>query len=104
MNLEGKDLKDLLRFDDTFDKQMTETVEVVVDDKGSKKNKVTWSDCGCNGWFKKGIVLDPFFGSGTTGIEALRQGKNFVGIELNSDYCKMAQEELENEMQKNYLF
>lgn len=37
-----------------------------------------------------GIVLDPFFGSGTTGRVARKQGRNFVGIELNPDYCKLA--------------
>jgi DNA modification methylase len=35
-------------------------------------------------------VLDPFCGSGTTGLVALRLGRRFVGIELNSDYVAMA--------------
>ncbi len=35
-------------------------------------------------------VLDPFAGSGTTGMVALRAGRNFVGIELNPEYCEMA--------------
>ena len=34
-----------------------------------------------------GIVLDPFFGSGTTGLVALNHGRRFIGIELNPDYC-----------------
>lgn len=37
-----------------------------------------------------GVVLDPFFGAGTTGIVAKKQGKEFIGIEINEDYCKMA--------------
>lgn len=37
-----------------------------------------------------GIVLDPFMGSGTTGIAALKQNKAFIGIELNQDYVKIA--------------
>jgi len=41
-----------------------------------------------------GIVLDPFFGSGTTGLVALNHGRRFIGIELNPDYCKMAQRRL----------
>lgn len=40
-------------------------------------------------------VLDPFAGSGTTGVVALRLGRQFVGIELNPDYHKLASERLE---------
>lgn len=42
----------------------------------------------------EGIVLDPFFGSGTTGLVALNHGRRFIGIELNPDYCDMAQRRL----------
>lgn len=38
----------------------------------------------------EGIVLDPFMGSGTTGIAACLEGFNFVGIELNEDYLEIA--------------
>jgi DNA modification methylase len=41
-----------------------------------------------------GVVLDPFFGSGTVGVVALKQGKDFVGIELNGDYVKIAEKRL----------
>jgi len=44
---------------------------------------------------ENGIVLDPFFGSGTTGVVALKQNKNFIGIELNPDYIKLAEKRLE---------
>jgi modification methylase len=37
------------------------------------------------------IVLDPFFGSGTTGAVAKRLGRNFVGIEREQDYIDAAQ-------------
>ncbi|HZS45834.1 MAG TPA: site-specific DNA-methyltransferase [Blastocatellia bacterium] len=40
---------------------------------------------------KDGIVLDPFMGSGTTAVEALRLERRFVGIELNPQYIKIAQ-------------
>ena len=35
-------------------------------------------------------VLDPFVGSGTTGVVALRHGRSFVGIELNPKYVEIA--------------
>ena len=37
-----------------------------------------------------GTVLDPFAGSGTTGVAAKRLGRNFIGIEINPDYQQMA--------------
>ncbi|MFZ1813311.1 MAG: site-specific DNA-methyltransferase [Rhizobiaceae bacterium] len=37
------------------------------------------------------IILDPFFGSGTTGAVAKRLGRNFVGIERQQDYIDAAQ-------------
>jgi len=40
--------------------------------------------------FEGGIVLDPFFGAGTTGLVALKQGKKFLGIELNKEYIEIA--------------
>lgn len=36
-----------------------------------------------------GIVLDPFFGSGTAGVVAVREGRDFIGIELNPEYAEM---------------
>ena len=36
------------------------------------------------------VVLDPFAGSGTTGLVALRNGRSFVGIELSPQYAEMA--------------
>ena len=37
------------------------------------------------------IVLDPFFGSGTTGWVAQRLGRKWIGIELNPEYIKIAE-------------
>jgi site-specific DNA-methyltransferase (cytosine-N4-specific) len=42
-----------------------------------------------------GTVLDPFAGSGTVGVIALRHGRNFLGIELNPTYCEMAEARIE---------
>jgi len=41
-----------------------------------------------------GIVLDPFFGSGTTSVAALMLGRNYIGIELNPEYIPIAEERL----------
>lgn len=38
-----------------------------------------------------GVVLDPFFGSGTVGVVAFSQNKNYIGIDLNADYCSLAE-------------
>ena len=42
-----------------------------------------------------GIVLDPFFGSGTTGAVAKRFGREFIGIDLNARYLKKAKERID---------
>jgi hypothetical protein len=41
-----------------------------------------------------GTVLDPFCGSGTTGFVALATGRQFVGIDINPEYCEMAAERI----------
>ena len=41
-----------------------------------------------------GVVMDPFFGSGTTGLVSLKHRRNFVGIELNPTYIKIAEKRL----------
>lgn len=41
-----------------------------------------------------GTVLDPFMGSGTTAVAALRTGRHFVGFELNPDYCAQIEQRL----------
>jgi len=47
---------------------------------------------------ENGIVLDPFFGSGTTGVYARKVNRNFVGIELNPEYVKIAENRLLKEI------
>ena len=43
------------------------------------------------------IVLDPFAGSGTTGVAAIRLGRRFIGFEINADYCQKANERIQAE-------
>ena len=37
-----------------------------------------------------GVVLDPFMGSGSTAVAALRHGRKYLGFEISSDYAKIA--------------
>jgi site-specific DNA-methyltransferase (adenine-specific) len=37
-----------------------------------------------------GLVLDPFAGSGTTGIATLREGMRFIGVDLEPEYARLA--------------
>lgn len=52
--------------------------------------------CQCEGndGSGRGVVLDPFFGSGTTGVVAAKHGRQWIGIELNPDYIEIAKRRL----------
>ena len=41
------------------------------------------------------IILDPFMGSGTTAISAINFDRNFIGIDISPEYCKMAEERIQ---------
>jgi DNA modification methylase len=43
---------------------------------------------------ENGVVLDPFFGAGTTGLVAKRLNCNYIGIELNPEYIKIAEKRI----------
>jgi len=47
---------------------------------------------------KDGIVLDPFMGSGTTGVACKELGRDFIGIEINEEYYKIAQNRINQTM------
>ena len=47
--------------------------------------------CGCNVGYRCGLVLDPFMGSGTTGLVAEAHGRDWLGIELNPEFATMAE-------------
>lgn len=46
--------------------------------------------CDCNAGWQPGLVLDPFFGSGTVGVVAERHGRDWLGIELNPAFARVA--------------
>lgn len=58
-----------------------------------QRTTIGWNpSCGCNaGKPVPCVVLDPFGGAGTTGAVAHRLGRSAILIELNSDYCRMAE-------------
>lgn len=62
-----------------------------------------YTDCGCNAGWDSGVVLDPFMGSGTVGLVALKQNKKFVGIELKPAYIEMAMKRLKPWLEQTRL-
>ena len=53
-----------------------------------------YTDCECNAGFRPGIVLDPFGGSGTTGLVAARLRRDYCLIELNPEYIPMIEKRI----------
>jgi len=52
-----------------------------------KSKTIGWkAGCNCNAQTMSCVVLDPFLGSGTTGLVAYKHGRKFIGIELNKKY------------------
>lgn len=49
--------------------------------------------------FTEDTVLDPFCGTGTTMIAALRMGRNSIGVEIDPEYCRMSARYLKAEDQ-----
>lgn len=41
------------------------------------------------------IILDPFMGSGSTGVASIKQGRYFIGVEQVKEYCDIAKERLD---------
>jgi DNA modification methylase len=55
-------------------------------------------DCIKAGCPENGIVLDPFTGSGTTAVAARKLNRNYIGIELNPEYVKIAKRKIDREL------
>ena len=49
---------------------------------------------------KKGIIIDPYAGSGTTLVSAKLLGHDYIGIEISKEYIKIAEERLKNYKQE----
>lgn len=50
------------------------------------------------------VILDPFMGSGTTAISALSFKKNYIGIDISPDYCKMAEKRIKDYQSQSKLW
>jgi site-specific DNA-methyltransferase (adenine-specific) len=50
------------------------------------------------------LVLDPFLGSGTTAVACLRTKRHYIGIELDAEYCAIAEERVRQENSQLKLF
>ena len=54
---------------------------------------ISWSDPG-------DVVLDPFMGSGTTAVAAIKTGRRYIGFECSAEYCSIAEKRI-NEVKEN---
>ena len=54
--------------------------------------------------FKNDVILDPFVGSGTTCLVALKSGRNYVGYDNNPDYVKLAENRIKAYSRQGQLF
>ena len=52
----------------------------------------------------KGIVLDPFMGSGSTGVACMELQRQFIGIEIEPKYFEIASERIENAQRQQRMF
>lgn len=53
---------------------------------------------------KADLILDPFMGSGTTGVAAIQMGRKFIGIERDKSYFNIACERIEQATKQQFLF
>lgn len=53
--------------------------------------------------FKGDMILDPFMGSGTTAVSAIRSGRKFVGYEISQDYIKLAEKRIKPFLEQHTL-
>ena len=54
--------------------------------------------------FSRGAVLDPFMGSGTTGVACAQLGRKFIGIEIERKYFDIACERIDNAYRQKRMF
>lgn len=50
------------------------------------------------------VILDPFMGSGTTGVACAQLGRKFIGVEIEPKYYEIAKKRISNELSQGKLF
>lgn len=60
--------------------------------------------CVLAGTRKGDTIIDCFSGSGTTGVVAVKNQRNYIGIDLSAEYNKIAEKRIKNEAQNGFLF
>jgi len=86
-------LKEILSLDNRYDKNIIEE-KYKSAEKGKTKYIKKIISCDCNVGFVKGIVLDPFVGSGTTLLVARKLHMDSIGIELSPKFVKIIEKRL----------
>jgi site-specific DNA-methyltransferase (adenine-specific) len=68
-----------------------ETLRTLTEDFGEIATRgALQPTCSCGAPSEPGLVLDPFFGAGTTGVAAEALGRDWAGIELNPEFAELA--------------
>ncbi len=52
----------------------------------------------------RSLVLDPFMGSGTTGVACVKTGRRFIGIEIDEGYCAIAKKRIVKALEQSSIF
>ena len=99
----GNDLNWTLSFDNLREKDTTKHVHRLHPYKGKYIPQLVeyfidshTDDFKKEAYFKTGdIILDPFLGSGTTSVVAKKLGRKYVGIEMNEEYCHLAEKRIQ---------
>ena len=71
--------------------------------ESSNKNHSATFPIDLPAWFIKifslegDVILDPFIGSGTTAVAAVKLNRHYIGIEINEEFCKNARERVDRE-------
>jgi DNA modification methylase len=81
--------------------------DVVIFSRTNNENHPTEKPVGLMQQFiewTEGIVFDPFMGSGTTGVAAMKMNRQFIGIEINKNYFDIACKRIEESQKQFQMF